>query len=331
MTESLHIIPGHAQGVKFASIDIGTNAVRLLLSRVLENGDGPLFKKESLVRIPIRLGEDVFSTGSISDQKKHSLVRTMIAYKSLMEAYGSIDYLACATSAMREATNGKEVLEAIRDEAGIELEVIDGRREVEIICRNRPLPGLDKVRCFLHVDVGGGSTDIAIFSENKIAESCSFRIGGVRILADRVDKDEWKIMKRWVKDTTEAYRPITVVGSGGNINKAFSMSRKKEGESISFKKLNNIFKELRTHSYEELIRNFQMRSDRADVIVPALDIYLSVMKWAKAKEMIVPVQGLPDGLIHLLYERYLASNSRPPESVESASIQTWDSESDQVE
>ncbi|HKK21143.1 MAG TPA: exopolyphosphatase [candidate division Zixibacteria bacterium] len=329
MTDSLHNSFGHAQGVKFASIDIGTNAVRLLLSRVIQNGGAPLFKKESLVRIPIRLGEDVFSVGAISDQKKRSLVRTMVAYKNLMEAYGSTDYLACATSAMREADNGNEVIEAIRNEAGIELEVIDGRREVEIICRNRPLPGLEKVRCFLHVDVGGGSTDIAVFSDNQVAESCSFRIGGVRILADGVDKDEWKGMKRWVKEVTASYRPSSLVGSGGNINKAFSMSRKKEGESISCKKLSGIFKELRKHSYEELIRNFQMRSDRADVIVPALDIYLSIMKWAKAKEMVVPVQGLPDGLIHLLYEKHLQTSSEPENDDESTSIESWDAESEQ--
>ena len=300
-----------SRGIKFASIDIGSNAVRLLLARVFENGAEPQFRKESLVRIPIRLGEDVFTTGGISETKRRSLLCTMVAYKNLMEAYGSVDYIACATSAMREADNGNEVMEAIRSQAGIELTIIDGHREAEIICRNHPIMTAEKDPRFLYVDVGGGSTEVAIFIDNHVVESSSFKIGGVRILSDGVDKGQWKEMKRWIKEYTDPHFPLVAVGSGGNINKAFSLARKKEGETITYKKLNSIYKSLRSHSYEELVQNFNMRPDRADVIVPALEIYLSVMKWAKTEEMIVPVRGLSDGLIHLLYDRYRNGNNQP--------------------
>ena len=300
--------------IKFAAIDIGTNAVRLLLSRVLKEGDEPLIKKETLVRMPIRLGDDVFATGVVSQIKRRRLLSTMTAYRHLIDAYDAVDYIACATSAMREAENGAEVVDEIRQQTGIDLNIIDGRREAEIICQNRPLDDSVEKSAFLYVDVGGGSTEVVVFVDNHVVEANSFEIGGVRILVDRVDKTQWKVMKDWIKSKTKPYGSLLAIGSGGNINKAFRLARKKDGEAISYKRLRSIFKDLSRYSYEDLLQLFRMRPDRADVIVPALDIYLSVMKWARVKEMVVPLKGLSDGLVHLLYDKYRRDGLEPGES-----------------
>jgi exopolyphosphatase/guanosine-5'-triphosphate,3'-diphosphate pyrophosphatase len=294
--------------VKFAAIDIGSNAVRLLLSRVFENGGGPLVKKESLVRVPIRLGEDVFADQQISNRKRESLIETMIAFKHLMTAYRSVDYLACATSAMREAINGEDVAREIRERTGVELAIIDGRREAEIICLNRPRRILDDSKSYLFVDVGGSSTELVIFSGNEIVTSRSFDIGGIRILQGRVKDAHWKEMKRWLKKTTRPYVPLIAIGSGGNINKIFRLARRKDNEYVSYKKIKEIHDFVRAYSIEERIRILQLRPDRADVIVPAADIYLSVMRWAGCKKMFVPLAGLSDGLIHILYQKHKSGN-----------------------
>jgi exopolyphosphatase/guanosine-5'-triphosphate,3'-diphosphate pyrophosphatase len=297
--------PQTPRPLKFAAIDVGTNAVRLLLSRVFPDGTQPRIKKESLVRIPLRLGEDVFSTKRVSREKQGSLLQTLQGFRQLMEAYGAIDYMACGTSAMREAENGADVVAAIRAAAGIDLEVIDGRREAEIICTSRPEGWPDKDRAYLFVDVGGGSTEVSILSRLRRVASASFDIGGVRLMQGGVPESRWADMKRWLRTETRAHRPLVAIGSGGNINKIFRLARKKEGASLSYKRLRNMYNYLRTFSLEQRIHELGLRPDRADVIIPASEIYLSVMKWSRCRKMLVPMAGLSDGLIYLLYQRYL--------------------------
>lgn len=295
--------------MKFAAIDIGSNAVRLLLSRVIENGNQPMFKKESLIRIPIRLGEDSFTQKKISKEKQDNLLKTMIGFKHLMEAYEAVDYIACATSAMREAENGEEIVEKIKKESSINLEIIDGKREADIINSNHIEKKLNQNRSYLYIDVGGGSTELTLFSNSQSITSKSFNIGTVRLIKKMVAKQNWQEMKNWIKENTVKYQPLIGIGSGGNINKIFRLSRKKEGNPISYKKIKEIYKFLKTYSFEERIKVLGLRPDRADVILPASEIYLSVMKWGKIKQMFVPQIGLSDGLIHILYEEYKKKNT----------------------
>lgn len=288
--------------MKLAAIDIGTNAVRLLLSRVLDDVQPAYIKKESLVRMPIRLGEDVFTDGRISAEKQEHLIETVKAFRLLMSAYESEDYLACATAAMREAENGPETVKMIRDETGIDLEIIDGRREAEIICLNRTNQVVTDDTPHIFVDVGGGSTEVVLFAKGQIVNSQSFPIGGVRILKDRVEESEWKQMKKWLKENARDLKGLIGIGSGGNINKAARLAGKKEGESLTLSKLTKIHNSLKEYAVEDRIRILHMRPDRADVIVPALEIYRSVMKWAKCTEIVVPLRGLADGLVRHLYD-----------------------------
>ena len=289
--------------MKFAAIDIGSNAVRLLLSRIIENGDQPIFKKESLIRIPIRLGDDAFTNQKISEEKKNNLINTMIGFRHLIEAYEAVDYIACATSAMREAVNGQEIVELIKQESGINLEIIDGKKEAYIINSNHVEKGLDITRSYLYIDVGGGSTELTLFSKNESITSRSFNIGTVRLLKNLVQKESWKEMKRWIKETTAEFQPISGIGSGGNINKIFRLSHKNEGKQLSYKNIKDIYQYLTTFTLNQRIKILGLKPDRADVILPAAEIYLSVMKWASIKQMHVPQIGLSDGLIHILYER----------------------------
>lgn len=292
--------------MKFAAIDIGSNAVRLLLAKVFENGQETTFKKESLVRIPIRLGDDAFAQQLVSDQKADKLINTMIAFKHLMAAYQPLDYLACATSAMREAKNGDGVVKAIKEQSGIELSIIDGKKEADIIFSNHIAEKLDITHSYLYIDVGGGSTELTFFSkrDNNKMLSKSFNIGTVRILNDLVAKESWKEMKQWIKKNSKIFDEVSAIGSGGNINKIFRLSLKKENKPLSYKNLKEINSFLNSYSFEERIKILGLRPDRADVIIPAAGIYLSVMKWGKIKEIFVPQIGLADGLIHILYERY---------------------------
>jgi exopolyphosphatase / guanosine-5'-triphosphate,3'-diphosphate pyrophosphatase len=301
--------------MKFAAIDIGSNAVRLLLSRIIENGSEPIFKKESLIRIPIRLGEDSFTQQRISEEKKNNLIKTMIGFKHLIEAYEAVDYIACATSAMREAVNGKEIAELIKQKSGINLEIIDGKREAYVINSNHIEKELDASRSYLYIDVGGGSTELTLFSNNESITSRSFDIGTVRLLKDLVYKESWKQMKKWIKESTAEFQPISGIGSGGNINKIFRLSRKNEGKPLSLKNIKDIYQYLSTFTLDQRIKILGLKPDRADVILPAAEIYLSVMKWARIKRMYVPQIGLSDGLIHILYER-----QKQNKSVESATV-----------
>lgn len=290
--------------MKFAAIDIGSNAVRLLLSRVIDNGNQPFFKKESLIRIPIRLGEDSFTHKRISEEKKNNLIKTMLGFKHLIYAYEAVDYIACATSAMREAENGKEIVANIKMETGINLEIIDGKSEADIINSNHIEKKLNQESSYLYIDVGGGSTELTLFSKNESITSKSFDIGTVRLLKNLVPKESWKEMKKWIKQNTADFQPLLGIGSGGNINKIFRLSGKSEKKPLNYKNIKEINDYLCTFTLEERIKVLNLRPDRADVILPAAEIYLSVMKWAKIKQMFVPQIGLADGLIHILYERY---------------------------
>jgi exopolyphosphatase/guanosine-5'-triphosphate,3'-diphosphate pyrophosphatase len=290
--------------LRFAAVDVGSNAVRLLLSRVLYAHEHPVHKKESLVRMPLRLGEDVFTAGAISPAKEQSLIRTLQGFARLIEAYGARDYLACATSALREAANGIEVADAVHKASGIRLEILDGSREAEIICLAKPESWLNVDEQYLFVDVGGGSTEISAFAGGRRVASRSFEIGALRILKGRVAESHWRDMKLWLKAKTAEHRPLVAVGSGGNINKLFRLARKREGARLSYDELRRLHGYLEQFSYAERITRLGLGPDRADVIVPASEIYLSVMKWARCREMLVPLAGLSDGLIQILYAQF---------------------------
>lgn len=291
--------------MKFASIDIGSNAVRLLLCSVIEDGNEVLFKKNELVRIPLRLGEDAFITKKISEDKIVQLVKTMHAFRLLIEVFGALDYRACATSAMREAANGSEIIERVKNEAGITIEIIHGKTEAEIIYSNHIAEHLDLNSSYLYIDVGGGSTELTLFSKGKIEFSQSFNIGTIRLLHDKVSKEHWSDFKETVRNITKNYRPLKAIGSGGNINKLYKTLKKKEGKSLQYDKIKEYSEYLSTFSLDERIVKLGLNPDRADVILPASKIFLSVMKNAGIDEIIVPQIGLSDGIIHLLYEKHI--------------------------
>lgn len=287
----------------YAAIDIGSNAIRLLISTITEQEDREDvdFKKTSLVRVPIRLGEDVFKHTVISEKNIERMVDTMQAFNLLMKSHGIEKYKACATSAMREAKNGVEVVEKIKEKAGVEIEIIDGNHEAAIIAAT-DLHELVQNDCnYLYVDVGGGSTEFTLFSSGNTVASKSFKVGTVRLLNNLVEDGLWEEMATWVQETTKSYDEIDLIGSGGNINNIFKTSRKKEGMPLSLsyiKKYNDLLNSL---SYEERVMDLNLKSDRADVIIPASKIYLNAMKWAKADKIYVPKIGLADGIIKSLY------------------------------
>jgi len=296
--------------LNFAAIDIGSNAVRLLFSNVIRDEDGDLhFHKAALIRMPVRLGSDSFTKGKISKERATDLVKTMIAYKNLIDVFKVQDYMACATSALREAENSKEIVNEIKKKAGIELTIIDGNLEAELIYNTHIAESLDDDSAYLYIDVGGGSTELTLFSKGKRIDSKSFRIGTIRLLEEIVEDEEWETLYKWIEENTSDYRPITAIGTGGNINKLFKLTKKKEGKPVSFRTLNYYHKYLESFTYQERVDKLGLRADRADVIVPAIHIYKQVMKWAKIKNIIVPKMGLVDGMVRLLYEKYQKENS----------------------
>lgn len=297
--------------MKFAAIDIGSNAVRLLVSNVFETGNTTFFKKDSLYRVPLRLGDDAFIRHKISEEKASKLVKTMMAFRHLMEVYQPADYLGCATSAMREAENGQEIIEKIKKQADITIEIIDGKREAELLYANHIAEDLNKEKSYLYVDVGGGSTEVTLFSNNKTVTSSSFNIGTVRILHNLVSKSDWKNLKKWLKEHIIDYQPLSAIGSGGNINTIFELSREKEGKPLSFKKLKKIYDFIRSYSLDERITLLGLKPDRADVIIPASEIYLSILQWANISKIYIPQIGLSDGIIHILYEKYKSKTLEP--------------------
>ncbi len=286
-----------------AAIDIGSNAARLLISRVIENANGkPEFNKTNFVRVPLRLGFDVFETGEISNHKVEMLIQTMKAYRHLMKVYEVTDFRACATSAMRDAKNSKEIIKKVREETGINIEILSGDKEASMINQTHIAEKLDKNHSYLYIDVGGGSTELTFFDEGKMKYRESFNIGTIRLLKGQVEERNWDLMRDHLKQNTKSALPITAIGSGGNINKIFSISKKKEGKPLSLELLRDFYKELSSHSIDELIRIYKLKEDRADVIVPALLIYINIMRWAEISEIYVPKIGVADGLIQTLYE-----------------------------
>ena len=289
--------------MRLAAIDIGSNAARLLISDVILDSKGqPQFNKINLVRVPLRLGFDVFEKGKISDEKKYMIVQTIKAYKHLLNVYDVKDLKACATSAMRDATNSEEVLRKIKTETGIDINVISGDDEATYIYQNHIAENLDKEHSYLYIDVGGGSTELTFFSNGKLRYKESFNIGTIRLLKNMVTENDWIEMKDHLRNNTKSSLPMIAIGSGGNINKVFSLSKRKEGKPLSHELLKDYLKELSSFSVEERIRLYKLREDRADVIVPALQIYVNVMRWANISEIYVPKIGLADGLIQSLYE-----------------------------
>ncbi|WP_298525701.1 Ppx/GppA phosphatase family protein [uncultured Christiangramia sp.] len=286
----------------FAAIDIGSNAVRLLVSTITEKeGKEPMFRKTSLVRVPIRLGADVFLKKKVSEKNTMRMIDTMHAFNLLMKSHGVEKYKAYATSAMREATNGNDIAAIIKEKSGIDIEIIDGSHEAAIIAAT-DLHALIQNDCnYLYVDVGGGSTEYTMYSHGKTVASRSFKVGTVRMMEDLVEHHTWEEMREWVKETTRDYNDIDLIGSGGNINNIFKTSGKKEGKALSLKYMKDYDEKLNSYTYEERITELDLKNDRADVIIPATKIYVNSMKWARANWIHVPKIGLADGIIKSLY------------------------------
>jgi exopolyphosphatase/guanosine-5'-triphosphate,3'-diphosphate pyrophosphatase len=291
--------------LRYAAIDIGSNAVRLLIADITLGNQRYEFKKNTLIRVPLRLGDDAFLNREISEKKIDDMVKTMTAFKNLMDVYQVTHYIACATSAMREAQNGKEIVKLIKRKAHIDLEIIEGQREASIIAANHIEETLDENRGYLYIDVGGGSTELTVFINKKLVASKSFNIGTIRILDNQDKPETWEEMKDWVKVHTKNYKNLAAIGTGGNINKLFRMSDEKEGQPLSFTKLKHLYNDLNSYSLKERISVFKLNSDRADVIIPASEIYLTLMKWTGIKQIFVPRVGMVDGIINLLMEENL--------------------------
>lgn len=288
--------------MKFAAIDIGSNAARLLVTEVIVDDKNKVsFNKISLIRVPLRLGFDVFETGKISDAKAGRLMNTMKGFSALIKAFEVIDFKACATSAMRDASNASEIIMAVKEQTGIEIEVISGSQEASLVFENHIAENMDKQHSYLYIDVGGGSTELTFFSNNLLVFKDSFNIGTIRLLKNAVTDETWDEMKNDIKNKTKGHKEVIAIGSGGNINKIFSLSKRKEGKSLPIDLLRDYYKELSNVSLKDRINIYKLREDRADVIVPALQIYINVMRWAGATEIYVPKIGLADGLIQHLW------------------------------
>ncbi|MEC7798890.1 MAG: exopolyphosphatase [Candidatus Neomarinimicrobiota bacterium] len=292
------------EGFRFAAIDVGSNAMRLFFCRVLENGEGPTFIKESMIRMPLRLGHDAFTENKISDETCDKFVNTMYGFNSLMQAYEPISFKACATEAMRQASNGLDLVDRVKEETGISLNIITGKEEANIIISTHIDRYLQTDQHCLYVDVGGGSTELTLIKNKETLFSKSFSIGSVRLLEEQVSADDWSAMKEWIVDKTSTITNIQSIGSGGNINKILTLLEKSKGKSVSFKEIKSIIKKIKPFSIHDRIVKLGLRPDRADVIVHAGKIYSKCMKWSGANNMIVPQVGLADGMISQLYDDF---------------------------
>lgn len=287
--------------MKIAAIDIGSNAARLQISNVLHNGGVTSFKKVEYVRFPLRLGHDVFSFGALTEESEARTTKLMQVYKLLMELHEVEAYMACATSAMRESENGPEVADRILASTGIKIHIIDGKREAELI-NNVVVQALDN-RQFLHIDVGGGSTELNLYQDREKINSRSFKIGSVRLLEGKESKGAWRSMHEWIEENVDRSQEVIAVGTGGNISKLFNLASKQSELSTTIDEIERIKEYIAQYSLEDRINKLRLNPDRADVILPAAEIYLSAMRWADATEIIVPDLGLKDGLIQLAYQQ----------------------------
>jgi exopolyphosphatase / guanosine-5'-triphosphate,3'-diphosphate pyrophosphatase len=287
---------------KYAAIDIGSNAMRLLITNIVEQKDKVTqFNKSALIRVPIRLGQDAFTVGEISEENIDRMVDAMKAFKLLMKVYKVERYMACATSAMREAYNGKDVVDIVLQKSDIKIDIIDGKKEAAIITASDLHQFIKTNENYLYVDVGGGSTEFSLFSNGKLVVSKSFKNGTVRLLNNMVNEVVWQEIEKWIKTHTEVIENIILIGSGGNINKTFKLSGKSQDKPLSYKYLKNQFDYLNGLTYEQRIAELGLNQDRADVIIPALTIYLCAMRWSSAKHIYVPKIGLSDGIVKAMY------------------------------
>lgn len=299
--------------MRLAAIDIGSNAARLLISDVVIQDNGkPVFQKINLIRVPLRLGFDVFEQQEISPAKEAMIMNTMKAYRHLLDAYEVQHLKAAATSAMRDATNSTSILARIKQETGIDIEIITGDAEASLIYENHIAENMDRDHSYLYIDVGGGSTELTFFADYKLVFKRSFNIGTIRLLKKQVEEGHWEEMKDVLKRETRGhFTDIVGIGSGGNINKIFSISKRKEGKPLQLELLKDYYKEFGSFSLEDRMRLYKLREDRADVIVPALQIYINVMRWANITEIYVPKIGLADGLIQHLFDELKAKRKLP--------------------
>jgi exopolyphosphatase/guanosine-5'-triphosphate,3'-diphosphate pyrophosphatase len=291
--------------LRYAAIDIGSNAVRLLIADIIENNGSVSFKKNTLIRVPLRLGDDAFIQHHISEKKTNDLVKAMQAFRNLMDVYKVTDYLAYATSAMREADNGDEVAALIKQEAQIDLEIIHGSKEAKVIYASHADQNIDKSKNYLYVDVGGGSTELSLFSTGQLMASKSFNIGTIRILDNQDSEETWNEMKDFIREHTRGFKQLAGIGTGGNINKLYKLSEEENDAPMSFVKLKSLYTYLTSFSLKDRINVLGLNQDRADVIIPACEIYLTVMKNAGIKSIYVPRVGMVDGIIQLLIEKNL--------------------------
>ncbi|MEO6252800.1 MAG: exopolyphosphatase [Ferruginibacter sp.] len=289
--------------MKLAAIDIGSNAARLLITEVIvDENKEPVFNKLNLFRVPLRLGFEVFESGMISKQKTGMLIQTMKAFKHLANAYEVKHIKACATSAMRDAKNADDIIRKVKLETDIRIEVISGDMEAGLIFENHIAETLDKDHSYMYIDVGGGSTELSFFSNGVLIFKESFNIGTIRLLQGMVHDKTWEVMKEIIKTVTKDQKEVMAIGSGGNINKVFTMAKGKEGKPLTLDLLKDYYKELNSVSLEDRIKLYNLKPDRADVIVPALLIYSTAMRWAGANEIYVPKIGLVDGLVHHMWD-----------------------------
>jgi exopolyphosphatase/guanosine-5'-triphosphate,3'-diphosphate pyrophosphatase len=296
--------------MRLSAVDIGSNAVRLLFTEVFKNKEGEdVFRKISLVRLPIRLGEDAFIHGKIKKEKAEKLQKTLEAYNLLNKVYGVVGYRVCATSAMREASNSAELIEKIKKSCGINIEILPGKREAEIIYENHVAESLNPKGSYLYVDVGGGSTELSIFKRGERIKSESFDIGTLRIKNKIVKDSTWVEMQEWLEKNSLKYEPLLIIGTGGNINTLYKMAKLKDYAPFFYKQLKDLNQNLKSYSQKDRVEKLGLRPDRADVIVPASDIFLKIMKWSSIMEIMVPKLGLADGIIHELYTQQIAATS----------------------
>ena len=292
---------------KLAAIDIGSNAIRILISNVVQvEGEHPVFMKSEMIRVPIRLGEDSFTVGEISPKNIKRVVKAMKAFKLIMKINGVKNYMACATSALRESNNADELIAKVKKKAGIKIELIDGKKEAEIISYTTILADQGHNSNYLYVDVGGGSTEFSVLKKGKRIVSKSFKAGTVRMINNMVNDKVWLEIEKWIKMNTKGIEKIQLLGSGGNINKVFKLSNIKDGNPLTYFNLNSFYQDLKKLSYEERILRYNLNLDRADVILPALEIYLKALKWSGATKVFVPKIGLSDGMIKMMYKKHNA-------------------------
>ena len=292
---------------KLAAIDIGSNAIRILIANVVQEvGEHPVYMKSEMIRVPIRLGQDSFTVGEISKKNMKRVVKAMKAFRLIMKVNGVKHYMACATSALRESNNADELVALVKKKAKIKIEVIDGRKEAEIISNTTILNDFGQNLNYLYVDVGGGSTEFSVLQEGKRIVSKSFKTGTVRMINNMVNEKVWLEIEKWIQTHTAGIEKIALLGSGGNINKVFKLSNTKEGKPLTYIKINTFYQDLKKLTYEQRILKYNLNLDRADVILPALEIYLKALKWSGASKVFVPKIGLADGMIKMMYKKFNA-------------------------